>query len=70
MATMRERIDAVNNDLADRAEGYAKSTGDPRALVKQVMNMGIKAMGTGNFTTADAEHAAAMMIAAIALARG
>lgn len=32
--------------------------------------MGIKAMGTGNFTTADAEHAAAMMIAAIALARG
>lgn len=70
MATMSERVQAAANDLAKKAEHYAETASNPQALVQQVMQMGMSAITTRRLAPADGERIAALMIAAVALARG
>lgn len=67
---LSSRIKKVSDDLAQKAEQYAAVNSNPQAIVQQVMQIGGKAMISRRFTLAEGERVAAMMIAAIALARG
>lgn len=68
MKTLNKHIHEVTEELAGAAEHYAAVNGNPIAITKNVMAMGIHPSAPGEFNIGKAKQLAGMMIAAIALA--
>lgn len=66
--SLNDHIQSVANALAKDAQRYAEANGNPIAITRHVMEMGIQAASTGGFNVAMAKQLAGMMIAAISLA--
>lgn len=66
--SLHDHIQAVTSALAKDAQRYAETNGNPIAITRHVMEMGIHAASTGGFNVAMAKQLAGMMIAAISLA--
>jgi hypothetical protein len=66
--SLNDHIQAVADSLAKDAQRYAETNGNPIAITRHVMEMGIQAAAAGSFNVAMAKQLAGMMIAAISLA--
>lgn len=66
--SLNDHIQSVANALAKDAQRYAEANGNPIAITRHVMEMGIQAAASGGFNVAMAKQLAGMMIAAISLA--
>lgn len=62
-------IKTVTEEIKQKALHYAEVSGGYQSLVQQVMQIGAKSMMSRSFTLPQAEQVAAMMIAAIAIAK-
>lgn len=69
MNSRESSINSVTEEIKQKAFHYAEVSGGYQALVQQVMQIGAKSMMSRNFTLPQAEQVAAMMIAAIAIAK-